>query len=203
MDRNKPKIPHHNYYEGQLQIRNADQEMIDYIEKDIIDNDIYVAKKIKQKNGFDYNLSSRRYIFTIARKLGQKYGAILKFSSKLVTKSKQTGKDLHRLNALVQFPEYKKEDILETEHTVMQVQRMEKEKITGIDLVTSKKITITNNREIKKLEKEETQVIRTVPSIEVLDPETYQPTKLQNKAELYIGQKIQIVKSKKGLFIIN
>lgn len=195
-------VPHSRYYEGQLQIRNANKELLNSIEEDINKNQIYIQKKFKQKNGADYNLSSQKYIQQIAKKLGQQYGAIVKISRKLFSRNRQTGKAIYRLNACVIFPEYQKDDIIETKNTVMQVQKLIKKDITGIDLKTGKKVTIKNERGLRKLEKKQTQVIRTVPSLEVLDPETYQPTLIQNPSNAYIGQKIKVVKSKKGLFLV-
>jgi NMD protein affecting ribosome stability and mRNA decay len=54
----------------------------------------------------------------------------------------------------------------------------------------------------RKRDFKETRVTKLFPSIEVLHPETYASAKVENKADVKLGEKVKVFQYKKGLFII-
>ncbi len=62
------------YYEATLQLRDLEDDVINYVEKEIVRVKLYIAKKIKIKNGFDYQLSDNELTRALGKRLQQKFG---------------------------------------------------------------------------------------------------------------------------------
>tara|TARA_Y100000310_G_scaffold281258_1_gene301610 strand:- start:6603 stop:7070 length:468 start_codon:yes stop_codon:yes gene_type:complete len=104
---------HSQYFEGILQLRNSGQEVEDFV-LDRIDNrkNVTIAKVLKQKNGYDYYLSSQKFLQILGKQLQQKFGGELKVSTKLHTRNRVTSKEVHRVTVLFRPPKFKKGDIV-------------------------------------------------------------------------------------------
>ena len=142
-DEIKPKIKlsRPNYYQGILQLRDVNDEVMDFVHNQINKRaDVAVTKTTKFSNGIDLYLTSQKFIRVLGKKLKESFGGELKISSKLHTRSK-TGKDLFRVNALYRPSQYKRGDIVlirGDEVKLLQVGN----RIFARDLKTGKKIKI-------------------------------------------------------------
>jgi len=101
------------YFEGVLQLRHCSTEVIDWVYDEIIKTGkTKVAKAKEVKGGIDLYLSAQHYMQTLGKQLQNKFGGILKITSKLHTKDHLTSKEVHRLTVLFKQLPFKKGDII-------------------------------------------------------------------------------------------
>jgi NMD protein affecting ribosome stability and mRNA decay len=130
-----------NYYEGVLQLRNPDKEVLDYIYKKILDSGCRIAKEKKMKNGIDLYLSSNKFLKKLAKDLQNNFAGQLIMSSKLYSKNRQTSKEVHRGCVCFRIPNFKKGDVIQHKGEDIQILNLDK-KIYAKDLKTNKKLHI-------------------------------------------------------------
>lgn len=131
---------HKDYFEGILQLRNTNEEVLDFVLKTVKNRDIsLISKSVKVKNGIDLYLTSQKYLQTLGKKLKKHFHGELKISSKLFTRNRLTQKNVYRVNLLFRMPNFKKNDIL--------TYKGERIKILGV----GKKILAKNMNTGKKL----------------------------------------------------
>lgn len=99
---------HSNYFQGILQLRNPNKEVTNFIAKQ--DN---IMKQVKVRNGIDFYFTSNKILKSLGYKLQKMFSGELKFSAKLHTRSRQTSKELYRLNVLFRIPKFKKGDTVQ------------------------------------------------------------------------------------------
>jgi NMD protein affecting ribosome stability and mRNA decay len=91
------------YFEGVLQLRDVDEKVLDYVAKDIesnADNGVFVKEIIEHKTGMDLQVTSRKYLMGLGKKLRKRFGGTVKRTSRLFSKSRETSKEIHRLTVL-------------------------------------------------------------------------------------------------------
>jgi len=132
---------HDNYFEGILQLRNVDEEVVDFAVDETKKNDVIIAKIKKVTNGFDIYVSRQRFLRSIGNKLQQRFGGQIKVSTKLHTRHRQTGKELYRVNLLFRIPKFKKGDIIEYKGDKIKIISMHK-KVFAKDVKTGKKLNL-------------------------------------------------------------
>lgn len=189
-----------DYFEGILQLRNIDDNILDYVEKYCKNNNIYIPKNEKVKNGYDLQISDKKRTHNLVASLQKNFGGIIKINPQIFSQDRQTSKVIYRVNFYYEAPNYKIGDIIDIEDKVIHIHKISKT-ISGIDLKTGKKANIDAKKDFVLLKKQKTTVSRIHPHIEVLDPETYQSVKTENNQDLNLGQKVTIVNNK-GLFYI-
>jgi len=88
---------HDKYFEGILQLRDPNKEVKDFI-KELFDSreSVWISDIKKVRGGFDYYVSSQKFLRGLGNKLQEKFGGEMKNSRKLHTRDKQTSKDLYR-----------------------------------------------------------------------------------------------------------
>jgi len=93
------------YFEGVLQLRDCEQEVIDFAEKEIDRLKLTIAKTVEFKNGKDYFLPDNNLTKRIGKKLQSKYGG-----EYLVTATLHTKKQIprHLLTLRQKFYKYRK-----------------------------------------------------------------------------------------------
>lgn len=102
------------YFEGILQLRNPNKEVKEYVISQIEQNDnVFVSKIVKVRGGYDYYLSSNRFLKTLGYKLRKAFGGELKLSSKLFSRDRQTSKEIHRVNVLYRCWDIRRGSIVE------------------------------------------------------------------------------------------
>ncbi len=111
---NKKKYARPNYYQGILQLRDVNDEILAFVYNKISKRpDAAVTKTVKHPNGIDLFITSQKFIRILGKKLKESFGGELKVSSKLHTTNRQ-GRELYRVNVLFRLAKYKKGDIIST-----------------------------------------------------------------------------------------
>jgi len=135
------KLPRPNYYQGILQLRDVNDEIIVFVYNQIAKRaDVAITKKVNFPNGVDLYLTSQKFIRLLGKKLKDSFGGELKISSKLHTRNKQ-GKDLYRVNVLFKPLKYKKGSTVFVRGDEVRLTSIGK-RIFGRNLKTGKKVMI-------------------------------------------------------------
>ncbi len=106
---------HGQAFNGILQLRNPTDEVLLLIENEIKKKHSkgwYCLKKNYVHNGFDYHFNASQFAKFIGKKLQQTAGGQLEITARLVTRSRQTSKDLYRITVLFRVPKHKTGDIV-------------------------------------------------------------------------------------------
>lgn len=136
-------IPHTDYFEGILQLRNIDNEVVEFAVKEIEKNEnAYIAKVKKVTNGVDIYVSPQKLLRSLGNKLQNRFGGQLTVSTKLHTRSKETSRDLYRVNMLFRIPNFKKGDIIDYKGDKIKIVAMHK-KVFAKDIKSGKKLNIS------------------------------------------------------------
>ena len=106
------KLPRPNYYQGILQLRNVNEEILSFVRNQINKrDDVAITRRVDLPNGVDLYITSQKYIRIIGKKLKDSFGGELKTSSKLHTRNRQ-GKELYRINVLFKILNHKVGDVV-------------------------------------------------------------------------------------------
>jgi NMD protein affecting ribosome stability and mRNA decay len=133
---------HQDYYEGILQLRNPNNEVIKFIKNKIRKKEgIFITKEKKVNNGIDFYLPSQKYLQIIGKKLKKNFCGELKISSKLHTKNRLTSKNVYRVNVLFRLAKCNVGDILNFKGDKIKILKMGK-KILAKNIKTGKKLSI-------------------------------------------------------------
>lgn len=196
-----PRCSRHKggYFEGVLQLRDVDEEVIDYAVDEARKQNqrgIFITKKLKVRNGFDIYLTKRGYIHELARELLNKFGGETKASKKLFSRDKQRSRDIYRINVLFRQSKFRKGDILNIDNELFKVKKIDRN-LTVVNIKTGKKTLIMPKHiKIRAAEEvKETIVSLIFPHVEVLHPETFQSVKPENvkNKKLKVNQKVKVV----------
>ncbi len=183
-----------NYFEGILQLRNADGHLQDFIEDYIKSNsNVFMSKKKKVKGGFDYYLSSNAFTVRLGRLLKEKFGGELKVSEKLFSKDRQTSKELYRMNVLYKAFSFRIGDAVSVAGKIMVVTGIGK-KVSCLNIGTGKKEVI-DLKKVKPvvIDSEVVTVSKVYPHVEVISPVNYESIPLVGALrELKIGEKVKV-----------
>lgn len=145
---------HNNYFEGILQLRNPNQEIVTFVEEDLHNGHIAVSQVKEVKNGLDYYLSDNDYTMALSKRLQKKFGGEVKVTSTLHTKIK--GKDAYRVTALFRSPSFAKGDLVDYGGNEFKVKAMGKEIVLIGHGKNTKKVNVRyrDMSQIKKLDLE-------------------------------------------------
>ena len=136
-------IRNKDYFEGILQLRNIDNEVVEFAIGEIEKNEnAYIAKVKKVTNGVDVYVSPQKLLRSLGNKLQSHFGGHLMVSKKLHTRSKETSRDLYRVNMLFRIPTFKKGDIIDYKGDKIKIVAMHK-KVFAKDIKTGKKLNIS------------------------------------------------------------
>lgn len=130
-----------NYYQGILQLRDANEEVISFVRNQAKKRgNVSITKSLILPHGLDLYMTSQKFIRILGKKLKDNFGGELKISSKLHTKSRE-GKELHRVNVLFRLSRHRQGDIVSVRGEQLKITRMGK-KIFAKELKTGKKRAI-------------------------------------------------------------
>jgi len=133
---------HKDYFEGILQLRNPNNEVINFIKSQIKKrSNIFITKEQKVNNGIDFYITSQKYLQSLGKKLKNSFRGELKISSKLHTKNKLTSKNVYRVNVLFRLAKCNPGDILDFKGDKIKVLKLGK-KILAKEIKTGKKLNI-------------------------------------------------------------
>lgn len=131
-----------NYFEGILQLRNAGDEVVEFVIKEVEKTtDVHIAKIKNLKTGVDIYISKQKFLRSLGNKLQKTFGGQLLFSKKLHTVHRQTSKELYRVNMLFRMPNFKKGDIVDYKGDKIKIISMHK-KVFAKDVKTGKKLNL-------------------------------------------------------------
>jgi len=137
----KPMFARPNYYQGILQLRDINEEILNFVSNQIKKRgDVAVTKKVNYPNGVDLYITSQKFIRILGKKLKESYGGQMKMSAKLHTRSKE-GRDLYRVNVFFRLPKYKRGDVVKIRGDEVQLLQVGN-RIFARDLKTGKRIKI-------------------------------------------------------------
>ena len=130
-----------SYFEGTLQLRDVNDEVIDFAVSEIENSGVNIAKAKQLENGIDLYVSRQRFLRTLAGRLQKKFGGQIIVSRKLHTKSRLTGRDLYRVNVLFRLPNFKKDEVIVYKGDKIRIIHMGK-KIFAKNIATGKKLNL-------------------------------------------------------------
>ena len=214
------------YYEAVIQFR-ADSRDIkkeeyekadEVVERTLIkqskkDKLAYCPQIAKLKEGYDYYIGSLKTGRKVAEALKDEFGGTIKESPRLISEDKSTGKGLYRIWISVRIPEFELGDIIRYENKLLQVNDVDKNRVTCTDIKDSKKhsIPLKHMEEIELVKKQDeietTTIISKSPkTIQILDPVDYSAVDLEMKEELSdceIGDEIRLIKIDNYIYLVN
>ena len=127
---------HAQYFEGILQLRNPNEEILRILDK----HSDHISKIIRQKNGFDYYFTSNKVLRHLTRNLKKNFGGIIKESPRLFSRNRLTQKAIYRLNILYELFDFKKGDVLNIDNKIIKITNISK-KISGLNIKINKKVS--------------------------------------------------------------
>ena len=142
---------HSEYYEAILQLREVEDELIDFVDNEIDKKDIFVAKIKKVTNGYDYYLGNANLTKNLGKTLQEKYGGEFVVTATLFTRKE--GKPVYRLTVLFRAMPFKKGDKVEYHDELYNVMLSGK-KVMLQHAKTGKKIQVWHKDmvKVKKIE---------------------------------------------------
>ncbi|AJF61755.1 TPA: hypothetical protein HA239_01605 [Candidatus Woesearchaeota archaeon] len=189
------------YFEGTLQLRNVDEEMVEFARSFFRKNNVFISKEKEQPKGIDMNVTDKKRLQNIGLMLQRKYGGSIKVSPHIHTQDRQTSKQVYRVNLLYEAPEFRIGQVIKVDNKVLLVKNISKT-VSGVDLATGSRASVDlKKKEYKILRPSESRISKVHPGIEILDPETYQSVPLRNKKKVQIGEKVNVV-SDRGVYYI-
>ena len=206
-----PRCSRHKggYFEGVLQLRNVDEEVMDYVVNEVEkqkQRGVFITKKLKVKNGFNIYLTKRSYIPELARELLNKFGGETKISRKLFSRDKLRSKDIYRVNVLFRQSKFRKGDILNIDGELFKVKNIDRN-LTVVNIKTGKRTSRMPKQLMVRTAEEvkETIVSLVFPHVEVLHPETFQSVKPENikNKKFKVNQKVRVVVSEGKLWLVD
>lgn len=192
---NSKKEKHAEYFEGQLQMRGINKEILDYVHKRILNEGEQVPTVIEHGRGdLDYNISSRRLIHKIGIELKNKFGGTVKESAQLFSRNHLTSKNVYRLNVLYKTHDVEKGQVISVDELQepYKVTGYSGEKLIVEGLVSKKKNHISIDQVKKRIDKIKSKVVQLFPEPHVMD-ENFQPVPIVSDKELVEGQNVKIV----------
>ena len=186
------------YFESVLQLRNKKnthfEEALKLAEDIIKGSDARVTKTVPQKDGTDLYLDEKKTAKTIGKRLYSNYGGEHKLTRSLFSRKRDTQKNIYRDTVLVRLSDIEPGDVILKANRPFRVERVFHDKLSATDLMHGKKTQFTAGKEeqhIKRGDISRMQVIRRRPNIEVLDPGSYQPRKIENPGKADNKEKIE------------
>ena len=133
-----------NYFQGILQLRDCNEEIIDFVNnqiKKVGRENVYVSKIVRMKNGLDLYITSNKFLRSLGKKLRKAFNGELKESEKLFSRDRQTGKEIYRLNVLFRPTNVKKGETIEYKGKKLKIMSIGS-KIQAKELETGKRVSI-------------------------------------------------------------
>lgn len=192
------------YFEGVLQVRNVDEELLAFLDGEFEKaekENIFVTAYKKHRNGYDYYLTSKKFIVKMVHALQQKFGGIVKVSEKLFTRDNQKSKNVYRVNALFSKAEVSKGDIVVYDDKVLKITSVGKI-IFGQELGKKSRIKLDFDADFRKLEPKVTSVVKVYPDKQALNPSTYQAQELVTGKKVKLGMQLKVVSFKNKLYLV-
>lgn len=215
------------YFESVIQIR-ADKRFPSPKELQTIDQIIrakisslsvknrmaYVSDVSVIKEGVDYYIGSYKAARKLTTAIKDLMGGVVQESPRLVGRDKSRGKDLYRIWISIRLPDFQKDDFIEYENRKGQIKGFDGKKIILNDLIESQSVWSVLWKEYNKIKvvarssdiKTTSVTSKTPKTIQILDPDTYQPVDINindETSDLEIGDEVKVVEIEGILHILN
>lgn len=197
------------YFEGILQVRNLTpvlrSDIYSYIQRHQ-HKGLRLAKEVPVGNtGADYYLSDQRMISQIGKHLHSKYGGELRLAAQHFSYDHNASRNLYRVNAYLEVPEFAKGDVIRVEGKYFLVIGISGT-IKGENLLTGEEENIVYRKgEPVRLTVDQTKIVNLDP-LQVLHPKNYEvvTARLSKRAdsELALDSEVTIAYDSHELFII-
>ena len=86
-----------NYYEAIIQLRPNQEDLLNFVKKEIEENNIKISKEIHTKYGVDLYISSNPFAISLGRKLKKRFKGEVKLSRSLYGIRRKTSKLAYRV----------------------------------------------------------------------------------------------------------
>ncbi|MDR2545769.1 MAG: hypothetical protein LBD03_09625 [Methanobrevibacter sp.] len=214
-----------NYYEAVIQLRSQ-MKKIDDKKKDEIDVFIdkyldklyikdklaYVSQRVEIKEGVDYYIGSLKSARKLSSAIQENFGGVITESERLVTKNRDTGKNIFRVWIAIRLPSFFVGDFIEFEDKIAKILNFDRKKVSVLELNDNSVINIFWNKldGIKTLKSsfdvEKSSVMSKSPTIlQILDPKTYEVVDFpisQDIENYSIGDEVDTISINGGLYIV-
>ena len=147
----KQEDRHALYFEAILQLRDVEEEVVNFVEDEIERVKLKVAKTVPFKNGIDYYLSNNSLTRALGKRLKDKFGGDIKVTSSLWGVKKD--REVYRVTVLFRGVPFKKNDLVIYEGDEYKVKILAKD-IFLQEIKTGKKVHLKYDQmnQIKKKE---------------------------------------------------
>ena len=201
---------HAKYFEAILQLRNPEHKIMEFVDNAVKaeqQDDIFISKRKKVANGWDFYLSSNSFTIAVGRDLYDTFGGELKISKKLFSQHKRTSKLLYRMTVLYRMAPFSPGDYIIFNSRAYKITNLRKT-VYAIDAENSRSVELDYKKVMRSAEKLEivrVTVSKVKPHLEVIHPETFQSVPvfpLEKNSKLAPGEKTKVVFSEHRIWHI-
>lgn len=197
------KDMHDKYFEGVLQLRNASDEAVGFINSVVeARKGVFISKVVKVGNGFDFYLSSQRFLRSLGKLVYERFGGEMKISSSLHTRDSQTSRDLYRINVFIKLPGFVRGDVVKFKDDVFVVQGFSKNLVSCFDIKKGKKVSLKIGDGFEVLKKVRTTVSKVYPSLEILHPVNFDSVPVNSSKKYELDDEVWVVVVDDSVFLI-
>jgi NMD protein affecting ribosome stability and mRNA decay len=195
-----------SYYEGILQIRHQTPAVRDAIHEYLRQHkNVRLAKEVPVATGSDYYLSDQRTISPLAKLLHGQFGGELKTSAQHFSYDHAAGKNLYRVNAYLEIPEFTKGDVIKREDSYFYILGVS-HKVKAENLMTGQQESFPYEQGTTQRLPIRTTQVSSIDPVEVLHPASYQSVVPTNSkyapAELDVDDEVSVAVDGEYLFLI-
>lgn len=187
------------YFTAVLQLRFLNEEIANFLRQMIADDKQknFISKEEAQPNGIDFYVSSNKIARKAGKVLVEKYGGTLSENERLFSFNRVRSQNIYRMNILIEFPLFVKNDVIRFNKKVYLVKNIGKN-INLTNLATGKDTIIQykNIKEVEIMKRIETRVARTRPLLSVFDEDNQMvdvANQPKEKTTYKIGEKVKVV----------
>ncbi|MGC9517804.1 MAG: 60S ribosomal export protein NMD3 [Methanomicrobiales archaeon] len=208
------QIRAHERFPTKDEIKKVDQLLSKNINKISKHNKMaYVTDRIELREGIDYYIGSYKVAKKLVNAIRDVFGGVVIESPRLMGKDKSTGKELYRIWISLRLPRFKKGDFIKSGGNLGQLIAIDGRKIQFKDLKTGEPTSVSW-RDYEKIEfsakkediKKTTLTAKTPESIQILDPDDYQPVEIDKTPEnqdISIGEEVPVIKINEIIYIVS
>ena len=129
-----------NYFQGVLQLRSPNQEVLDFVYSQVDKNDaVAITKTSKVPDGVDLYMTSQTFLRQLGKKLRESFGGEMRTSARLHTRRK--GKDLYRVTVFFKPWKFRRGDIVNIRGEDIRITSFGN-RVFGKEMKTGRKVTI-------------------------------------------------------------
>ncbi len=210
------------YFEATLQVR-ADKRKLSREEIEIIRLDVenllksyrnkgnrglFITDVGEEHGGIDFYLSEKGSAYTIAKKIQDKCGGVIKESSKNF--GLKDGRQIYRMTYLLRIPSYRKGDFILHDNSYFYISSISGNKVHTIELCNWTK-RVFDGKDLKKIRiiggkelvTEMILVSQSKDEVQIMDPMTYKTIEVRKpKLISFKTKKINIIKLEEIIFLL-